>query len=233
MGFGAARSAPKASMLVAFLGAAAEVTAARAAGADAFIVDARAAPLAKDDLSGLREAAGSLPLGAWTPVASAAHVRELRAAGIDFLLVEAEAPAAALLESDLGFALVLPDSPEEPFLRSLEALDLEALFVPRLPQPLTVAGQLELGRVHLLGRRPLICTAPADVSAEDLQCLRSAGVAVVLAAAVAEVARLKEQVAALPPRRPRREERPVVSLPRGQAAAEEEEDDDRLAGTLP
>lgn len=232
MGFGAARTAPKASMLVAFLGAAAEVTAARAAGADAVVVDARRAPLAKADLSRLREAAGSLPLGAWAPIASAADARELRAAGVDFLLVEAEAPAAALLENDLGFVLVLPDSPEEPFLRSLEALDLEALFLPRLPRPLTVAGQLEVGRVHLLGRRPLIGAAPADVSAEDLQCLRSAGVAAVLAAAVADVGRLKERVAALPPRRPRREERPVVSLPRGQAAAEEEEDDDRLAGTL-
>jgi hypothetical protein len=41
---------------------------------------------------------------------------------------------------------------------------------------------------------------------------------------------LKAAVAALPARKTRREERAVVSLPRGQApAAPEEEDDDKLS----
>jgi len=233
MGFGAARPAPRPSMLAGFLGRAADVAAARAAGADLVVADSRRAAPAKGDLAKLRAAAADLPLGAWTPVAGAAAARELRQAGIDFLILEPESTAASvLLDDDLGYVLVLPESPDEPFLRSLESLHLEALYLSPRPWsgPLTVAAQVELSRVHLISRRPLLCEVAPDATADDLQCLRSVGVAALLVASVDGIARLKETIAALPPRRQRREERPVLSLPRGQApAVEDDDDDDRLA----
>src|SRR3990172_6761913 len=161
----------------------------------------RAAP-AKGAPAKPRAAAADLPLGAWTPVAGAAAARELRQAGIDFLILEPESTAASvLLDDDLGYVLVLPESPDEPFLRSLESLHLEALYLSPRPWsgPLTVAAQVELSRVHLISRRPLLCEVAPDATADDLQCLRSVGVAALLVASVDGIARLKETIAALPP----------------------------------
>ena len=234
MGFGAARPAATPSMLTGFLGGQAELEAARKAGADLVVVDARRASLAAGDAKKARDAADNLALGAWTQVADAATAKALRQAGVDFLVIEPETtPAAALLDDDLGYVLALPEAPEELFLRSLEPLHLEALYLPpgRWSGPLTVAGQVELSRIGALSRRPLICEAAPETSKEELQCLRAAGVAVLLVSSATGISRLKETVGSLPPRRQRREERPVLSLPRGQAPpeVEEEDDDDRNA----
>jgi hypothetical protein len=224
MGFGAARPAQKASMLVGLFGPAGEIAQAGAA-ADFILADARGSSLGAADAKTLRDQAGDLPLGVWTIVADSAAATALREAGVDFLVVDDASPAAALLNEDLGYVLALPSQPDETFLRSLEPLSLEALLLGDVPSPLTVAGQIELGRTGALARRPLLCDVEASASADDLLCLRAAGVAGLLIGA-AGLAALKESVAALPPRRTRREERAVVSLPRGNAAAGSDDDDD-------
>ena len=229
MGFGAARAAPKASMLVGFFGPAADAAKARDAGAEFILIDARATALNPADAKALRGQAGDLPIGAWTPVAGSAAAKALREAGVDFLIVADASPAAALLNDDLGYVLALPSQPDETFLRSLEPLSLEALLLGDVPSPLTVAGQMELSRAGAIARRPLLCDLEASASSDDLLCLRAAGVVGVMVGA-AGIAALKQTVAGLPPRRTRREERAVVSLPRGNAAvAPEEDDDDDLA----
>ena len=222
MGFGAARPEARPSMLVGFFGAAGDVAKAREAGGDFVLVDAREG---KIEPKSLREQAGDLPLGAWTAVSDSANAKALRDAGIDFIVVSEDSPAAALLDEDLGYVLALPAQPEEIFLRSLEPLSLEALLLHNVPSPLTVSGELELSRTSGLARRPMLCETAASASTDDLQCLRAAGV-VGLMTEAAGVAQLKEAVKSLPQRKARREERPVVSLPRGQAAASEEGDDD-------
>jgi hypothetical protein len=88
-----------------------------------------------------------------------------------------------------------------------------------------VAAQIELNRIAGLARKPLLCQLGAVLDKDDLQSLRAAG-AVGLLTSAANVAALKDAVAALPPRRQRRDDRPVVSLPRGQAPAEHDDDDD-------
>ena len=142
-------------------------------------------------------------------------------------MIDAETtPASALLDDDLGYVLALPESPEELFLRSLDALSLEALYLAAVPSPLTVAGQIELGRVAGLGRKPLISKTVSSASKDDLQCLRAAGVAVVMTDA-AGVGALKETVASLPPRRGKREEsRTVVTLPHANSGGGHDHDDD-------
>lgn len=228
MGFGAARPEARPTMLVGYFGAAGDVAKARDAGADFVLVDARDD---KIDAKALRENAGDLPLGAWTTVADSAAAKALREGGLDFLVVAEDSPAASLLDDDLGYVLAMPTQPEEIFLRSLEPLSLEALLLHNVPSPLTVSGELELSRTGALARRPMICeTAPA-ASIDDLQCLRAAGVVAVMAEA-GGLSQLKETVKSLPQRKARREERTVVSLPRGQAAAEDDgddDDDDRLS----
>ena len=225
MGFGTAKSAPRASMLSGFFGPSADLSKARDAGAEFVLVDARGSSLSAADAKALRDQAGDLPLGAWTAVKDSAAAKALHAAGIDFLVVDEGSPAAALLDDDLGYVLALPSQPEETFLRSLEPLSLEALLLGEIRSPLTLSVQVELSRAGALVRRPLLCDTASGASADDLLCLRAAGVAGVMTSA-AGLSQLKEAVAALPPRRTRREERTVVSLPRGQAAVEAEDDDD-------
>jgi hypothetical protein len=205
MGFGAARPAVKPSLLVGSLSSVAAADGARGAGADFVILDSRPRALSDGDVKSLREASG---------------------AGLDFLVAEADStPAAAMLDEDLGYVLALPAKPDEAFLRSLEPFSLEALLLTELPSPLTVGAQIELSRVGVLGRKPVLCQVQSDASSEDLQCLRAAGV-VALVTAADGVAALKQTVAALPPRRARRDDRTVLSLPRGQAAATADDEDD-------
>ncbi|HEX5139321.1 MAG TPA: hypothetical protein VFX19_00125 [Dehalococcoidia bacterium] len=224
MGFGAARTAPRPLLLVGTNVAMATVGEAKTAGADVILVEANS--LTPDDVKKAREAAGDAVLGAKTAVSTSEEAKALREAGLDFLLVEAETTAAAaLLDDDLGYALALPEQPEELFLRSLDSLNLEALYLASTPSPLTVAGQIELGRVAGLGRKPLLSRVAAGASKDDLQCLRAAGVVAVITD-VAGLGQLKETVASLPPRRNKREDRAVVSLPRGNVTPEADDDDD-------
>jgi hypothetical protein len=222
LGFGAARPAPKASMLVGFFGSASDAAKARDAEADFLLIDARNGGI---DAARLRGLAGDLPLGAWTHAADSAAAKTLREAGLDFLIVDTDSPAAAMLDDDLGYVLALPAQPDEIFLRSLEPLGLEALLLAEVSSPLTVAGQIDLSRSAALARRPMLYDLRDVASADDLLCLRAAGVVGVMTGA-AGLADLKAAVAALPPRRSRREERAVVALPRGQVAAEVDDDDD-------
>jgi hypothetical protein len=225
LGFGAARLAAKPSLLVGYQGPAAGLKDAREAGADLLIAEAETLDAAT--VKKLREDAGDLVLGL-KPARPGADTRALREAGADFLtFVPETTPAAALLDDDMGYVTLLGPDPEELLLRSLESLSLEAVFLAGVPSPLTVAQQITLVRIASFSRKPLICLAPPDASSEDLQCLRAAGVvALVVEGAPAGVARLKENVASMPPRRQRREERPVVALPRGAAPSEAGDNDD-------
>jgi hypothetical protein len=228
MGFGAARPATKPTMVVGAIAKPGDsLQAYKDAGVDLVVIDARPGAMSEADARKLGDDAGSLTLGLLAGSIDASQVASLQGAGFDFLVFDADStPAAALLNEDLGFVLSLPAQADELFLRSLESLSLDAVYLESLPSPLTVARQLELSRIGLFGRKSLICLTQAGVSAEDLRCLRAAGAAAVIASGAAAAKSLKEAVAALPPRKTRREERRVVSLPVGAAVGHDDEDDD-------
>jgi hypothetical protein len=228
MGFGAARPASKPTMVVGSLAKPGDsLQACKDAGVDLVVIDARPGALAESDAKRLAGEAGGLALGLLAGSIDATQAASLKDAGFDFLIFDADStPASALLDEDLGFVLALPAQADELFLRSLDSLSLDAVYLESLPSPLTVSRQLELSRIGLFGHKSLICLTQAGVSAEDLRCLRAAGAAVVLAAGADAAKSLKEAVAALPPRKTRREERRVVSLPVGAAPGHDDEDDD-------
>lgn len=208
MGFGAARATPKATMLVGAVAAdAAAAAKAQEAGADVVIVKDASA------VSGI----SGVPAGVWGSSGD----------GADFLVVDPDTtPASALLDEDRGYVLILPDAPEELFLRSLNPLQLDGVYLEKVPSPLTVSRQIELGRIAGLAGKPIVCSVPAGASKEDLQCLRAAGVAVLLLDSADGIAQLKETVLSLPAKRTRRDDRPVVSLPRGGGNSHEHDEDD-------
>jgi hypothetical protein len=200
-----------------------DVSGAVTAGADLVVIEI--AGLSPEGVQKARSAAPEAVLGAMAQVGDSEAASALKQAGLDFLLVSDSTPAAALLEDDLGYALALPAQPEEIFLRSLAPLSFEALYLAETPSPLTVAGQIALSRVASLAGKPLLTRTPGNASKDDLRCLRSVGVTAVLTE-TAGVAALKETVKSLPPRRGKREERAVVSLPHGTVATHDDDDDD-------
>jgi hypothetical protein len=180
---------------------------------------------------------GGVPCGALVDGASGKAAAALKETGVDFLAFDAEATSAdALLQTELGYVLVLSGEPSDSFLRAMEPLPLDALLLPDWRPPLTVRGQLELHRLVLLSRTPLIVSAPLDIAPGELECLRDAGVAAVAvngadSATWDRLTTLRQAIDGLPPRRRRRRDEraeaivPAVGGPADQAGEEEEDEE--------
>ena len=156
---------------------------------------------------------------------------EVEKNSIDYLVLDIQAPASALLTEELGILLHLKDELTDIQLRTIDALSLDAMYLEDNAAPLTIQGQMELQRVSGLARTSLLLKVRPDVEQEDLLSLREAGailVAVDLSERNATDARrrLRGIVDALPPRRPRRKEMPEVTLPRNATSAEAEDDEE-------
>lgn len=180
---------------------------------------------------------GGVPCGAQVASASEKAAATLKEAGVDFLAFDAEATSAqTLLESELGYVLVLSGEPSDSLLRAMEPLPLDALLLPDWRPPLTVRGQLELRRLVLLSRTPLVVPVAPDIAPGELECLRDAGVAAVAvsgadSATWDRLATLRQAIDGLPRRMRRREERaeailPPVGQPVAHAEEEEEEEEE-------
>ncbi|KPK47412.1 MAG: hypothetical protein AMJ77_03235 [Dehalococcoidia bacterium SM23_28_2] len=179
--------------------------------------------------------AGDVPWGAQVAAASSNTVAGLKEAGADFLAFDAEDTAAeALLETEMGYVLAISGEPADTFLRVLETLPLEGLWLYDWQGPLTVRRQMELRRLHLLSRTPLFVPVQPDIDPAALECLRDAGVVAVAmsctdASKWQQLADLRQAIDGLPPRPRRREERPEAVLPLGRESApqaEEEEEEE-------
>jgi hypothetical protein len=182
------------------------------------------------------KAAGDLPCGVCVPSAASGTVATLKQAGVDFLAFDDESASAdVLLDTEMGYVLTLSGDLSDTLLRAMADFALDALWLPDWHGPLTVRAQLELRRIYLLARAPLLVPVRADVGAGDLECLRDAGVVGVAVDghghnAWDQLPALRQAIDGLPPPRVRRrEERPDAVLPvsaRTPSSAEEEEEEE-------
>jgi len=182
------------------------------------------------------KAAGDLPCGLRVPSAASDTTAALKQAGIDFLAFEADSASAdALLDTEMGYVLALAGDPSDSLLRAMADFALDALWLADWHGPLTVRSQLELRRIYLLARTPLLVPVRADIGAGDLECLRDAGVVGVAvdgheSSAWDRLPALRQAIDGLPPPRiRRRQERPDAVLPVSALApssAEEEEEEE-------
>lgn len=235
LGFGPApRQARFTMLLVALVGErwARGVGEAVSAGADAVLLTGRSG---EKELAEAISAADGHPCGLLAPEADADASSRLRQAGLDFLALESQAPASALLGEELAFLLHLREELTDIQLRVLDTMPLDAIYLDRGDDLLTIRRQMELQRISGLTRKPLLLPVRTDAEQQDLLCLRDAGVALVAVdlgerGAADALRRLRGIVNSLPPRRRlRREERPEVTLPRvgaGEGVEEEEEEEE-------
>jgi hypothetical protein len=240
MGFGAATRVSNPSLLLTALLPSLSPEAAKEAiarGADTCLFAASDAkdPELKEIVEALGEAPGGLHLRRLDRE-TATHLAQL---GMDHAAFEPEtALATALLESDLGHVLSLESDLPDIYLRTLEAMPLDAILLRHWKGPLTVRQQMELQRISGLARKPLILPVPPNVTADELQMLREAAVIAVAVegdnkAAFETLASLRKVIDELPSRRRRREEHGEAILPHiAEAAAtaseegEEEEEEE-------
>jgi beta-glucosidase-like glycosyl hydrolase len=216
IGFAPGRSdeRPRQLLVAAEAADASGVRAAVDAGVDALLVPAE---LAREAV----QAAGRRPVGVRFGAASPEAVGAAAEAGADFFVFDdAATPAAALLRGrmdgrpDLGRVLVLDEDRSEERLRTLAALNLDAVLIEGLSPDLTVRQQLALRRIAgFAGSALLAALADAGApSAQALEVWRDAGAASVLVAADPGVLEATVAAAAAVPaqRRPRDDRPPLV-----------------------
>lgn len=231
MGFVPSTAKPPATMLL--LAFATErwkqtVTDAVAAGADAVVLTNKPGD---KEIAEAVEATGEHPCGLLVADTGTDQIDRLRSLGVDFFVLEPEAPASALLEEKATLLLHLRQEVNDVQLRALDALPVIALYVEREPGPITIWRHMELQRISGLSRKPLALRVQPDAKQQDLLALRSAGVVLVTVDmkerdAAGAVRSLRGIIDALPRRKSGRPDNlPHVSMP-GRAAAAAEDDDD-------
>ena len=136
--------------------------------------------------------------------------------GCDFLVFEAEStPATALLEEKRGVCAGSGGRARRHVSADPGVRRLDAVFLHDWKGPLTLQRQLELSRIAGLTRKPLMLPVSPAAESAELECLRDAGVALLVLdgsekGAMAALPSLRERVEALPAARRRREHADVI-----------------------
>ena len=177
----------------------------------------------------------------WGVRANAANedqAKQLKEAGYDFLIFDAEDTAAAVLnDEDLGKLLDVGHELDEEVARAIHDLPIDGvMFSPRGDLlPLTVKKLIDIQMVRGLVDKPLIMAATSSLGQADLEALRDAGIGglVVQLSEGDAIGALRESIAALPRRKSSATARPFVALlttPTEQASpgsgGDEDDDDD-------
>lgn len=201
LGFGAASEQRQPTMLVGTIGV--------VEGADFCLA------LNDDD----RAAAAASDVAVWgtrLDALTADNVGEAKESGAAFISFDLDgARADAMLDEDLDYVVRLGDLRiAEADARALGSLRPAELAV-EVEFPVGLGAILELRRLALLTSAPLGVKCPTDVSAGDIEALRDSGVAVfVLDRDVSsdDIAAVKQRIADLPERKPKRDEdaRPLI-----------------------
>jgi hypothetical protein len=151
-----------------------------------------------------------------------------REAGADFLLIDEDTIAEALLDEKLGFVMSVSRDLEDTRLRLLGELSLEALVISAPEPPITVARVLDLRRVAGLARAPLLVEIDPSADASLLQILRESGATgvIVSSAAISKLPELIERIATLPIRGKRKEDHAEALVPASAQTGGHDDDDD-------
>ena len=203
MGFAAIARAerPRHVIVVAEATSADEANAAVEAGADA-VVFTGAVP------SG---APARIPLGVRLEEATRDEVKAAREAGADFFLFDdGRTHANALTVEEIGAVLLLGADQDEQRLRTVAAIDLDAVLVEAEADLITVREQIELRRVAAFTGAPILLKSIGRPDAGILEAWRDAGAPAVLVPA-ADVAATLEAARAVPaPRRATERRLPIL-----------------------
>lgn len=223
IGFGVMARQPESRhvLVLAEVEGAQAATDAAAAGVDAVVLRGSPSLLVGLDL-------GATLAGVWLADATGAEAEAAREAGADFFLFDdGRAHASSLVPEDIGRVLLLGPDQETERLRSVSALDLDAVVVTGEVGSITVRDQLVLRRVAGLVGAPLLVASSAAPDAAALEAWRDAGAPAVLVTGDAATLRGVVQAAGAVPARRRRNDgvSPIISTPPVHHSHDDEDDD--------
>lgn len=215
LGFGAASEERQPTMLVGTIG----------------VVDGADFCLALNDDD--RAAAASSDVAVWgtrLDTLTVDHVGAAKESGAAFVSFDLDgARADAMLDDDVDYVVRLGDLRiDEADARALGSLRPAELAV-EVEFPVGLGTILELRRLALLTSAPLGVKCPTDISAGDIEALRDSGVAVfVLDRDVSsdDIAAVKQRIADLPERKPKRGEDAQPLIPTMRPGGDESVGDD-------
>jgi hypothetical protein len=158
-------------------------------------------------------------------------LKQIEAAGADFILVEPDKMAISTLEFEkLGKVLFIEASMEDSLLRAGNELPFEAVIINRKAVVITWQDLMLFRKLSDMLTKPLLVPVLAGISAQELKALWEAGVDGVVVDATTEnnLTALKQTMdeLALTPRRKWLRMRPLVPILREEAGLVPEEDDD-------
>jgi len=134
-----------------------------------------------DALEGLVEAAGKVPVGIRYDATTTIEAERIIAAGSDFIAFDhTQTQAEALLDPELGRVILVERDMSDDELRTLTAIQLDAVIVAPPAQPLLVSDQLALRRIAELAGAPLVVPAAEASATSTLHAWRNAGTMAVL-----------------------------------------------------
>jgi hypothetical protein len=177
------------------------------------------------------EAVGDIPLGVFVKGMSEEKINELVSLGCDFVVFDIKAAAAALHKEKLGKILMIEPSLDQGFVRAINSLKVDGVFISSRGGDSFVAVEhlLVCRRFVELLEKPVIMASPSLVTKVELTSLWQAGVDGVVAppAQSAEaLTELKKMIGDLPRGARGRRAKAGVMLPHygGVAAGEEDEE---------
>lgn len=226
IGFGPVnREKPKALLLAALAPDAGAARGLLNAGADVAIACATDSQGVRSVIEGL--SGGKATAGAWVSAIDAAGAEALRSAGCDFVISTIEGTAAAAVDPDrMGVVVAVEGGLDDSTLRAMAPLGLDGLFVERSPGNMNLAAQLELVRLATLSGTPLLVTASAAITVDELRVLRDSGVAAIVLpenVTPADITAVTERLRAVPARKPKREGQEIALVPSVAAGIEDHE----------
>jgi hypothetical protein len=181
------------------------------------------------------EAVGDIPLGVLVKGTSAEKINELASLGCDFVVFDIRIPAAVLHKEEVGKFLMIEPSLDQGFVRAINSLDVDGVFISNRDGDSFVAVEhlLVCRRFVELLEKPVIMALTSLVTKAELTILWQAGVDGVIAPptqSVEALTELKNMIGDLPRGARGRRAKAGVKLPHdgGLAAGEEDEEQEEI-----
>jgi hypothetical protein len=178
------------------------------------------------------EAVGDIPLGVFVKDRREEKLDEIASLGCDFVVFDIGIPAAVLQKEEVGKFLMIEPSLDQGFVRAINSLDVDGVFISSGGEDSFVAVEhlLICRRFIEILEKPVIIALPSLVTKAELTSLWQAGVDGVVAPSgqsVETLAELEKMIGDLPGRARGRRAKAGVKLPHYGGFVAEEEDEEQ------
>jgi hypothetical protein len=178
------------------------------------------------------EAVGDIPLGVFVKGMSEEKIDELASLGCDFVVFDIRIPAAVLQKEEVGKFLMIEPSLDQGFVRAINSLDVDGVFISNGGEDSFVAVEhlLVCRRFVEILEKPVIMALPSLVTKAELTSLWQVGIDGVVAPSrqsVETLAELEKMIGDLPGRARGRRAKAGVKLPQYGGVVAEEEDEEQ------